>query len=1461
MTKRIKLFLISAVICLMAVATVFTTLNANTASASQQTLTGSKAQAEVTAEVDLSSFALTDSASIRTEQPNGIRFQTTVSKAEVANLPNNAVFGTLMLPTELLGENELTLTTDKVADVKAIVYNENGDNYEYVTALVGSKNGSGFNDFDAKYYNKEITARSYVTYTYGEDESATTVTKYSNAVSWSVGQTAGNLLAKKYDELGIEQVTFLKGVLDVVKTPAFAEENIPTVYAENIVDGVFALDLAFADSVIGVMGESVTGFEKVDSDTINVTLSDATVTGKVTFLAITEKATYEVTVNVIVKPTVEMSISEIDLSNNPAIALTELGLSSDYAGSISVTLDDVQLEVTIADGKINLPSTITAWGEKVLVIETDEKIVNASVLLITKVIGTPAEMQAFIASQKDIAIEYDPTETNRYYYDGYYVLSADLDMQGADLTSTLKLNNDDYQKANTGFRGVFDGRGHYVSNFKTTKLGGMFGAISSVGVVKNVAFVESTVSAADGNGAGLLGFGVHGTLENCIISTSVASTSKNVVGGIARRVTTATLKNVVIAFNNYSANTAVGAISYETRAAVKCDNVYVFSAVGTESYFSGGSYTANEMHVYKTVQSLNITDLEGAYWAADTFTTIPVFENLGSYTSTLSLEDKSDIVYFGIAPNGTAVALPTVDLTGYNEIPETGAVLSGSVTAGQQLDLSANYTLYDAIVPVGEDGTVFSTMQLRYYDKSNKNYMHNVGTFNGVDNAHKIITDPNGASWTDRIQFLMIENNWGADVAKVFTDAGFNTISMKLYLTQSVISNGLTFQQDNNSDGFSFQVSNGKVSKYNPSDRFIITDSTGKALVLNQEVTPGWYNITADITTLKATNNNIYTQAAPGTEYYYADVILSKGVVSYSVGDVDLSSDRAIDLTKIGESAEYNGDVKVSVDNVAYDGAYIGNGKIILPTGITAFGEKQVVITLDNRVVIANALLITDLMTTPEEVIAFATTGAGQYGTKTGYYVLGANINMNGVEIESDLKTYGNANHGFQGVFDGRGYSISNFQVNQYGVFGTIAGVGVVKNTGFLNVYMQCDQSAAGGILSYNCTGTITDVRISLVAGGSSIGFGTVTYGARSGCVLNNIVIDIENRNQRATKDNNENKFGSTVLPYDKADSSKYTNIYVIRDNTNVAENAWATHYYGTQTAEMTFTGLSSDIWNLSGPVPTMKHAYSYTTEHLIGNTTTGNYVAYNKYYKSDIPGATVSTSAITVFSTQITADAASSTLSATLSADNTVELKAYYGIVSVNKSNNSEYIAFRGDNGEVTPVTLKGNGGNSSVSFATATVAGKTAYKVENVKTGWTDLIRLSTMYGANWRDNTNTYITGSASGKNGLLQLYGYKTMTFDFYAETTVTGMYFGGNNLSAYGSVSIATIGTDSNGNSQDWITAVDAEGNAVTAITQGAWYTITIDLTEFYLNNSSGSMYLDTAAGASYYIANPRVSKI
>jgi len=295
MTKRVKLFLISAMVCLMAVATVFLTLNANVANASQKTLTGTKGQAEVTEEVNLDTFEVVDSASIRTESPSGIRFLTTVSKAQVSNLPDNAVFGTLLLPTELLGSAPLTLETQKVANVKAITYSESGDNYQYLTSLVGQKVADGnYEDFNEAFYGKEISARSYVTYTYG---SGTVKTVYTNTVSYSVEQTARNLLAKASElQLSQDEIPTLKAIATKNAIKATTLKTAQVFEASSVVESVVNVDIPLsagitADDVTGVYGENYVSFAKVDSDTIAITLKDATVRGDVSFMVFTADAT------------------------------------------------------------------------------------------------------------------------------------------------------------------------------------------------------------------------------------------------------------------------------------------------------------------------------------------------------------------------------------------------------------------------------------------------------------------------------------------------------------------------------------------------------------------------------------------------------------------------------------------------------------------------------------------------------------------------------------------------------------------------------------------------------------------------------------------------------------------------------------------------------------------------------------------------------------------------------------------------------------------------------------------------------------------------------------------------------------------------------------------------------------------------------------------------------------------
>ena len=85
-------------------------------------------------------------------------------------------------------------------------------------------------------------------------------------------------------------------------------------------------------------------------------------------------------------------------------------------------------------------------------------------------------------------------------------------------------------------------------------------------------------------------------------------------------------------------------------------------------------------------------------------------------------------------------------------------------------------------------------------------------------------------------------------------------------------------------------------------------------------------------------------------------------------------------------------------------------------------------------------------------------------GADKGYFVLGCNIDC--TELTEPICFTANSvseNHlgqnraGFLGGFNGMGYTISNLKVPEYGLFGCIAGSGVVRNVGFTNVKAEVD--------------------------------------------------------------------------------------------------------------------------------------------------------------------------------------------------------------------------------------------------------------------------------------------------------------------------------------------------------------------------------------------------------------------
>ncbi len=124
----------------------------------------------------------------------------------------------------------------------------------------------------------------------------------------------------------------------------------------------------------------------------------------------------------------------------------------------------------------------------------------------------------------------------------------------------------------------------------------------------------------------------------------------------------------------------------------------------------------------------------------------------------------------------------------------------------------------------------------------------------------------------------------------------------------------------------------------------------------------------------------------------------------------------------------------------------------------------------------------------------------------TGYYVLGNDIDGNGVAL-SNANDAWNAGIGFCGVLDGRGYTISNFSVGNYGLFGNFSGA-TVKN---LNLKInKCGSAVFANAIR---GGRIENVHITVestwYAGWFALaGEFTNEGGNSAGCTFKNVTFD-----------------------------------------------------------------------------------------------------------------------------------------------------------------------------------------------------------------------------------------------------------------------------------------------------------------------------------------------------------------
>ena len=218
----------------------------------------------------------------------------------------------------------------------------------------------------------------------------------------------------------------------------------------------------------------------------------------------------------------------------------------DGTGAVSVFKGSDEIDFTLSDGKITLPSSFTdgkLGTEEVLsVLDENNNLTDVTVYYTDVAISTAEEFyQIFNLGDYSASTAY-PIENG-----AHYALMNDIDLRDYLFHNTCDADN-------IALTGTLDGRGHVVSNAtvdmtkasnKATQ--GLLGKIS--GTVKNIAFVNLKGTAGAGTDVGLtapLSRYLSGTLENVYID--VSSDHYNSRGPIATYATSATMTNVVINF-------------------------------------------------------------------------------------------------------------------------------------------------------------------------------------------------------------------------------------------------------------------------------------------------------------------------------------------------------------------------------------------------------------------------------------------------------------------------------------------------------------------------------------------------------------------------------------------------------------------------------------------------------------------------------------------------------------------------------------------------------------------------------------------------------------------------------------------------------------------------------------------------------------------------------------------------
>ena len=314
---------------------------------------------------------------------------------------------------------------------------------------------------------------------------------------------------------------------------------------------------------------------------------------------ITVRATSLIDGSLFEETTIVVAPEPVDLTSNGTYDV-ELGVTFDVAaidGDVIAVKTASGNKITLATpnvvtaSELNVAAGVTYSERLTITFYTENKAYELNAAFITRMIRTVADLNAMG--------EYG--RLNPTNHTGHYVLANDI--TGGTLTERLSQYCAGTNRTTNGFRGIFDGRGHYIKDLTIDNtFNYLFSSIGQGGVVKNFALINPIQS--DTGKPALIGAELQGgTVYNVIVKAdSQKAIGSTFNGGVISNCVFILETNGVSAIGQKDDTTGSTASSIRNVAIVIGSNSGTLNAIFGNYYKVTGAYaeyeTANGIHDY-----------------------------------------------------------------------------------------------------------------------------------------------------------------------------------------------------------------------------------------------------------------------------------------------------------------------------------------------------------------------------------------------------------------------------------------------------------------------------------------------------------------------------------------------------------------------------------------------------------------------------------------------------------------------------------------------------------------------------------------------------------------------------------------------------------------------------------------------------------------------------------------------